>query len=184
MIYRLSIAIAFILATVVGVAAQANIRQVDLKNFTHSLSCGDTDPVSRVRVRNGEFSGAKNGLDVYLKITDVVYGDIDRDGKDEAVVLYSCGSGASYVYIWGLVYSIEHKKPVLITTLAGGNKGDGGFYDLSVKRNLLIVQRYQLGTAGSPCCPETIETIKYKLLRRKLRQAGRASYRKIVSESR
>ncbi len=173
MVGKLTFLLILLLLVAAGVTAQSNIRNVDFKNFTHKLSCGSADAVSRVRVREGEFRGDKRGIAVYLQIYKVTYGDINLDGKDEAVVLYSCGSGASYVYIWGLVYGVKNGKPVLLTRLAGGNKSDGGFFDVSIKRNILIVQRYQVGVAGSPCCAETIETARYRLRGKKLRQVGR-----------
>ena len=106
--------------------AQADVRKVDFKNFTYKLSCGSADKVSPVTVKNGEFSGIKDSIadgdvKVYLKITDVVFGDINGDRKDEAIVLYSCGSGASYVYIWGLIFTVKNNKPVLLTEIEGGN---------------------------------------------------------------
>lgn len=164
--------------------AQTDIHKLDFKNFTYKLSCGGADKVSPVTVKNGEYSGIKDSIDVgdfnvYLKITDVIYGDINGDRKDEAIVLYSCGSGASYVYIWGLIFGVKNNKPFLLAELEGGNKGDGGFHAVKIAKNLLVVERYQLPTAGSPCCPAFIETTKYKLKGAKLVQVGKQTSRKI-----
>ena len=167
--------------------AQTDIRKVDFKNFTYNLNCGSADKVSPVTVRNGEFSGIKDSFEVrdvkvYLKITDVLFGDINGDRKDEAIVLYSCGSGASYVYIWGLIFTVKNNKPVLLTEIEGGNKGDGGFHDVRIEKNLLVVERYQLPPAsGSACCPAFIETTKYKLKGAKLLRVGKQTSRKIPS---
>jgi hypothetical protein len=167
----------------VAVSAQSDIRRIDFKNFTYKVSCGGADKVSAIAVRGGEYSGVKDSLNVkvYLKITDVIFGDINNDRKDEAVVLYSCGSGASYVYIRGLVFTIKNNKPILLTELEGGNKGDGGFHTVKISNNLLVVERYQLAAAGSPCCPAFIETAKYKLKSAKLVQTGRRRWRKLPS---
>ncbi len=165
--------------------AQVDVRKVDFKNFTYKLSCGSADKVSPVTVKNGEYSDDKDSIGdrVYLKITDVIFGDINGDRKDEAIVLYSCGSGASYVYIWGLIFTVQNNKPVLLTEIEGGNKGDGGFHDVKIAKNLLIVERYQLPTAGSPCCPAFIETTKYKLKGKRLIQVGKQTSRKMPSTS-
>lgn len=159
---------------------QSTIRKVDFKNFTYKLSCGTADVASRVTVRNGEYSGDKRGVDVYLTIYDVKFGDLNGDSREEAVVLYSCGSGASYVYFRGLVFTVRNRRPVLLTELEGGNKGDGGFHDVAFTKRALVVQRYQLATAGSPCCPEFIETTKYKLNGKKLVRLGKPKLRKIL----
>ena len=161
--------------------AQSDIRRFDFKNFTYNLSCGSADKKSAVTVKDAEYYGIKDSLngEVYLKITDVIFGDINGDQKDEAVVLYSCGSGASYVYIWGLIFTMEKNKLILLTELEGGNKGDGGFHKVKISKSLLVVERYQLPNAGSPCCPAFIETVKYKLKSTKLVQIGKGNLRKL-----
>ena len=170
-----------ILCFVVSTEAQRDIRKVDFKNFTYKLRCGSADKISPVPVKNGEYSGDKNSIGdkVHLKLTRVFFGDINGDRKDEAVVLYYCGSGASYVYISGLIFGLENGKPTLLAEIEGGNKGDGGFYGVRIVKNLLVVERYQLAAAGSPCCPQFIETTRYKLVRRKLVPVGKQTLRKI-----
>ena len=99
--------------------SKENTRQIDFKNFTYRLSCGSADKETAVTVTNGEYSGLKGSIRdrVNLKITDVMFGDITGDSKDEAVVLYSCGSGASYVYIGGLIFTINKNKPALLAQI-------------------------------------------------------------------
>ena len=169
-----------LLATAMTALAQSNIRKVDFKNLEYKLSCGTADRASKIQVTNGEYRGPKGGLDVYLKVYEIRYGDLDNDEEEEAVILYSCGSGASYVYFRGLIYSIRRGRPVLITELEGGNKGDGGFYEVQIRNHQLVVERYQLRqAAGSPCCPESIEKVAYKLKDKKLIRVGRAFVRKL-----
>lgn len=167
------------LVVTTSVVAQSGIRKVDFKNFDYRLSCGTADRVSRVSVRNGVYSGAKRGIEVYLKVYEVNYGDMDADGREEAVVSYSCGSGASYVYFRAFVFGMNGNRPALLAVVEGGNKGDGGFHDILVQRGRLIVERYQLDVAGSPCCPSFIERSKYRLNGKILVQVGRTSVRKI-----
>ncbi len=175
----LLLALTILLGSTILVQAQANIHKIDFKNFTYRLSCGDADEVSSVTVKRAEYSGDKDGLDIFLRIYKIIYGDIDSNGKNEAIVLYSCGSGASYAYFRGLIFTIKNKKPVLLTEIEGGNKGDGGFHNVRVVNGLLVVERYQLSTAGSPCCPATIETAKFKLKKTRLVQVGKTASRNI-----
>lgn len=174
-----------LLAAPLSALAQTDIRDVDFKNFRFKLSCGSADSVSLLKVTDGKYRGTKSSLKdvVSLQINEVKYGDLNNDGKEEAVVLYSCGSGASYVYFRGLIFSIRNKKPRLIAEVEGGNKGDGGFYEVSIFKNRLIVQRYQVGTGGSACCPAFIETTKYRLRGRKLYELGKGTLRKIPSDA-
>ena len=168
---------------IISAKAQTAIQKVDFRNFTYELSCGDADEISPLTVKNGEYRGKKESIadKVYLKIYDVKFGDLNNDEKDEVIVLYACSSGASYVYFRGLIFTMKNHKPILLTELKGGNKGDGGFHDVKIVRNQLFVERYQLPTAGSPCCPAFIETAKYKLKDKKLIQVGRKTSRKIPS---
>jgi len=164
--------------------AQTDVHKIDFKNFTYRLSCGDADTASSVTVRNGEYSGVKNSIPggndtVYLKITEVLFGDINGDGKDEAIVLYMCGSGASYAYFQGLIFSVKNNRPRLLTEITGGNKGDGGFEKVYINKGLLIVRRYQLPPASSACCPAFIETTKYKLKGKSLVRIGKTRVEKI-----
>jgi hypothetical protein len=167
--------------------AQSTIRKVDFKNFTYNLSCGSADKKSSLTVKSGEFRGNKKsigtGETVYLKIYEVKFGDFDGDKKEEAVVLYSCSSGASYVYFRGLVFKMKNRKPTFLTDIEGGNKGDGGFHEVRIAKNQLIVERYQLPQAGSPCCPAFIETTRYNLKGNRLVPIGRKSVRKISFSS-
>lgn len=166
------------LLTAFGTSAwsQTNIRKVDFNNFKYRLSCGSADKVSTVVVKNGEYTGGKGSIDpVYLQITDVFFGDLNGDRREEAVVLYSCGSGASYVYIWGLAFTQKRNKPLQITDIEGGNKTDGGFHDVKIVKGRLIVERYELGVAGIG--PVAIVRTRYTIKGKRLKQIGRQTTR-------
>ncbi len=172
----------------VPATAQSSVQEVDFKNFTYNLSCGSADKSSFLTVKNGLFDGLKNSfevgeVEVHLKIYEIKFQDLDGDNKDEAVVLYACGSGASYVYFRGLIFKMKNQKPTLLTEIEGGNKGDGGFHKIHFSGSQLIVERYQLPPAGSACCPKFIETAKYKLIDDKLVQIGKNRLRKISASN-
>jgi hypothetical protein len=153
---------------------QSSIRSVNFKNFTYKLRCGDDPKTSSVRAKKGSFSSEISGNESYLSIAGVRYGDLNGDGREEAAVTFSCGSGASYVYFGGLVFQIQNRKPALLAEIEGGNKGMGGIVDVQIRNRFLVVKRYRLGSAGSPCCPDSIETTKYRVYRKRLNKQGRS----------
>lgn len=159
--------------------AQTDIRKIDFKNFTYNLSCSPNDKSSIVKIENGKFIGDKNGEKTFINIIDVKFGDLNFDRKNDAVVKYGCGSGASGYFTRGLLFTIKNKKLTVLSLIEGGDKGDGGISKMKIVKNLLVVKRYELPTAGSPCCPAFIETTKYKLKRKKLVRVGKQTLRKI-----
>jgi hypothetical protein len=160
-------------------AQSQSIRNIDFKNRTYNLLCGDVDRHTSVHIRDGEFHGKKLGIDTSINLYEVVYGDLTRDGKEEAVILYGCGSGASYAYFRALLFTMKHRGASLVAEIAGGNKGDGGFESVTIRRNMLIVNRYQVAQAGSACCPILIESSKYRLRNGRLSHVVKPTIRKI-----
>jgi hypothetical protein len=168
---------------VISTQAQVDIRKIDFKNFTYNISCSPNDKMSTIKVRDGEFRGDKNGIDTFINITDIKFGDINSDRIDEAVIKYGCGSGASGYYTRGLLFAIKNKKPIVLALIEGGDKGFGGIKEMRIEGELLVVERYELPTVGSPCCPAFIETTKYRFRSKKLVRVGKVISRKIRPSS-
>lgn len=163
--------------------AQNDIHKVDFKNFTYSnLSCSPNDKTSAITIKDGEFRGNKNGINTFVNITNVKYGDINSDKTDEAIVVYGCGSGASGYYSRALLFTIKNNKPFVLAVIEGGDKGNGGIKEVNIVNNLLVIDRFQLSSgSGSACCPAFIETTKYKLKEKDLIRFGRKTSKKISS---
>ena len=158
-------------------AQSSNIRRIDFKNRTYSLLCGDADRHSRVRVRGGHFQGKKLGIETFVNVYEIVYGDVNDDRRDEAIALYMCGSGASYAYFRGLLFGMKGSKPVLLAEIEGGNKSDGGFESVNIRKKRIIVNRYQVGTAGIGW--QFTATSTYRWRRGRLQLIGQPKLRKI-----
>ena len=47
-------------------------------------------------------------------------------------------------------------EPVLIGSIPGGDRGDGGLANVSVEGNALIVDRNRLGEEDGACCPSKL----------------------------
>src|SRR5687767_1632081 len=99
-----------ILCFVACAQAQANIRDVDFKNFTYTPFCaGDPDEKPKpVTVKNGEYSSEKQEEGYvdrfYFNVFDVTYGDLNADRVDEAVVLTVCNTGGTGQFSEGFVF--------------------------------------------------------------------------------
>jgi hypothetical protein len=147
--------------------AENNIRKVDFENFTYSAFCAGEGPFE-VTVSAGEFLKKEevNGtVENYLRfqVKSVNYGDLNNDGKEEAVVITVCNTGGTGQFSEGYIFSLENKKPVLKGRIAGGDRADGGLVSAKIEEQTLIVESYEEGMGGALCCPEFIVTNKFHL---------------------
>ena len=150
----------------VMVFGQDDIRRVDFKNFAYEPFCAGEEK-QKVTVKDGEFSEEKQ-MDgyvdrFYFKVFDVAYGDLNGDGKDEAVILTVCNTGGTGNFSEGFVYSIKARKPSMIARIPGGDRAYGGLRAASVVAGMLVVESNDVGEQGGACCPEFVITTKYKL---------------------
>lgn len=129
-----------------------DIKQVDFRNFAYRADTACFDESRTINTQNGEykeFGERANKLKFYLKINNVVYGDLTGDGSDEAIVQVSCDAG-SYINE-ALIYTLRDNQPMLLTVLDAGHRALGGIISLEVKNSLLLVKRYASATdAATP----------------------------------
>jgi hypothetical protein len=92
----------------------------------------------------------------YPLVDNVVYGDLDGDGVDEAVIPLFSGGTAGVIGF--MVYRQAESRPRLVTSQAG--------YKLNVRirdRQLIVDQPYYFG--GDPnCCPTALVRTPYRLV--------------------
>ena len=97
-----------------------DIKQIDFYNFTYSTPITKQFEWNKeVRVINGDFEEKHaEGQDGFYFGVKVLFEDINNDGKDEAVIIASCGR---LLWNWGaseiLVYGLNNGKPILLTSL-------------------------------------------------------------------
>lgn len=165
------------------------IRKVDFKNFTYQPAClGVDDKAENVTVKNGEFSEEKK-IDeftehYYFNVFSVVYGDVNGDGSEDAVVLTVCNTGGTGNFTEGFVYEMKNGKPTLLTVIPGGDRAYGGLREARVEDGVLIIESNDPGETGGACCPEYIVTTKYKVKGDKLEQIGAETKREIYPAKR
>lgn len=97
-----------------------DIRAVDLANSAWLYSFGGFDLPVEVKLVNGEASSDGDGVPITYSLGDVVYGDVDGDGDDDAVArinrAQSMGSeGLWYVWLAEGPDALQMKYPVAQT---------------------------------------------------------------------
>ena len=178
----------FLLVFGFGVAssfAQSNaqaIRKVDFRNFSYN-TCFDEGKKS-TRITKGKYQREiKDGdikYSVYFEVRAVIYGDLDGDGQEEAVVDTLCNGGGTGQFTNGLVYHLQNGKPVLIGSIGVGDRADGGLHEVKIVNGLLKVSSYG-GNSGA-CCPDYIETSTHRLTSKGLVEIGKPVQSDYVSK--
>ncbi len=98
----------------------SDIKKIDFMNYTYSTSITKQFGWNKaVKVKNGEFSNRKSeGEDSFYFGVKVLYGDINHDLIDEAIIIESCGMDS---YDWSsteiLIYALKNGKPMILSKL-------------------------------------------------------------------
>ncbi len=182
----------FLLCTLIfltaSVLAQADIREVDFKNFTYQPDyCGGEDRKT-ITVKDGEFFEEKmvEGFPdrMFFSVFGLTYGDLDGDKKDEAVILSVCNTGGTGNFTEAYIYKMQNGTPKRVMLLSGGDRAHGGLRKARVENGLLIVESNDAGELGGACCPEFIVTNTYKFDGKKLKEIGKATKRELYPATR
>jgi hypothetical protein len=175
---KLIFALMLMLSSAAGMAAQSDLHAVDFKNFTYMPYCA-AEETEKVTVKNGEFSREtpmEGYIDrFYFTVSGVSFGDLNGDGKDEAIVLTSCNTGGTGNFSEGFIYTTKAGKPFLAARIPGGDRAYGGLRAARVENGLLVVESNDVGEMGGACCPEYRVTTRYKLAGGKIVQQGAAT---------
>lgn len=171
-----------VLGVVNAVLAQSDgdIHRVNFQDFIYRPSCAhlaSEDVEAQIRTRNGKYEVYNDKEQIGFTIRTPAYGDLTNDGVDEAVILSSCNTGGSGQFSEGFIYTIRGEKPLLLARIPGGDRADGGLHDLTVERGLLVVERYARKDTSGLCCPDFVDTTRYRWDGRKLVQAGKTTRR-------
>lgn len=151
----------------------SGIRDVDFLNFTYQSSvCSEDLEISKtIKVSKGKFQKD----DSYYNIIDnkIIYGDVNGDGNEDAVVQIICGSNAGSLKSFEVhAFTNKDGKADLPARLDGGamekdykkSNPDGflialGDNDVKIEKNHLIVE---VLADGSNASPENVATFDYK----------------------
>lgn len=149
------LAIALLLVATSASPAEADIHQTDWRAVTYPH-------VRRAPVDDDDMTAG-------YEIRDVVYGDLDRDGNDEAaveVVQLTRGSAQiSYVFVYALRDALT-----LLGELRGGDRAEGGLEVESIAGGFLYVRRAIRRADDALCCPSAARRERYRWRRTRLRE--------------
>jgi hypothetical protein len=153
----------------------SGIRSVDFLNYSYqgSVCSEDAGLPGTVKVRNGKFKDRdSNFFDISKK--EIVYGDVNGDGSEEAVVLIRCGSAAGTLRAFEVhAYSFQNGQAKLLARLdSTGVESDyqksypdgivfyAGEHGPKIVNGHVIVEAL---TDGSFAGPENVATFDYQL---------------------
>lgn len=153
--------------------AQSDIRKIDFRNYSYNTCFSEDKKTTRItkgkyerEIKEGDYK-----YTVYFEVRDVIYGDLDGDGKEEAVVSTMCSGGGTGRFTEALIFRSKNGKEELIGSTGMGDRADGGLHDIKFVNGQLKVEQYG-GNAGA-CCPEYIVTHTYKLTGKGLVEIGK-----------
>lgn len=184
-IFSLFLALACCLSGAALVSAQDEISRVDFKNFTYEPFCAGEKP-EKISVKDGKFEKETKISDeltehFYFNVDAPVYGDLNGDGKDEAIILSVCNTGGTGNFSEGFIYNIKNGKPFLLTRIEGGDRAMGGLRGARIENKLLIIESNE-GSAA--CCAEYVVTNQYRLSGAKLTATGKETKRELYPATR
>jgi hypothetical protein len=174
-----------------AVFSQNGIRDVDFRNFTYQPYCaGPGEETRNITIKNGQFyeeTKTEDGFTnrFYFNAFEIIYGDVDGNNSDEAIVLTLCNTGGTGNFTEGFIYGMKDGQPALLARIEGGDRAYGGLRDVSVENGKIIkVERSAPGESGATCCPEKIETTIYRFENNALVQIGEKTQKEIYPAER
>lgn len=163
----------------------SSIRAVDFKNFTYLAKPIYANGDKTFTLQNGTYAGRHDqvfgGFDL-VSLDKVSYGDVTRDGVEEAFVVLSESTKGTAVPRYVYIYTLEKGKPKLIWTLDPGDRGDGGLRQVYAEGGDLVVELYGRDTVigqnlmdrdeAGACCPKSFTRTFYQWKGNHFQQKG------------
>jgi hypothetical protein len=167
--------------------AQANIRQVDFKNFTYPLSGHllghgslewlnapthaenvNTKPIHLVdgsdltKVSSFMMDGKEYAQYEGFTLESVQFADVTGDGKEEAIVVLRYLTGGTQTTNYVYIYAVDRQKPKLLAYCHTGDRSDFGLYGVYGKGGLLVFELLDPKRASAECCSSGVVVSHFK----------------------
>lgn len=148
-------------------AGAGSIRSIDWQNRTYASEEGT------YTVKDGtfEFAYDENGNPVppdseptgdgYIErgsfgVAAPIFGDLDGDGAEEAVILSFFDGGGTGKFTGIEVYTMRAGREQVLGIIPGGDRGDGGIDDVRLDGAVVLVDRLMSVEGDGACCPSKI----------------------------
>jgi len=136
-------------------AAYESIRDVDFMNgftFVSDLDFGAPE----VTVEAGEYSNGEFGDPDYFwfGVNQVDFGDLDGDGREEAIVSTSWNGGGSGYFDSVRAFRLVDGVVQTAGRVPFGDRADGGIFDLRIEDGATSV--WAFSTTLGACCPNQV----------------------------
>ena len=122
-----------------------SIRAVDFQNYTYeSQSGGYSDPRESITVTNGAYERPRSadGHDQgYFRARAPMYGDLNGDGVEDAIVVTLENGGGRGIFDAAHVFTMRNGQVAKIAEVPGGDRGFGGFRNVTLEPGGLKVER-------------------------------------------
>jgi hypothetical protein len=154
--------------------APSNDRPAAVHNFPWLDATYDLGDGLKTTFVAGEHAerDADGVCNVCLRIRALTFGDVDGDGRDDALLVVSGNVGGAGTSISGYVFSLERGEPVLRAALEGGDRGEGGIESMTFKNGVVVVRRFDLAATDASCCPSLVEIQNWRWSGRGLEKVG------------
>lgn len=182
---RLLLAIAFSAAAFLPAnpsTAQADIRQVDFKNFSYPWSGSlrsepgwlDMSRERLVRLTNGRrLRDSGNGMTLEgLTLEEVQYADVTGDGQTGAVVVLRYETGGTMFFYYVYIYSFAAAQPKLLACFHSGERADSGLYRVYGQEGKLVIELFDPRKQSGDCCSTGFVRTRYAWRNGKFLAAG------------
>ena len=153
-----------------------SVRDVDFLNRAYAETMC-TEEGKTITVKAGVYERTEEDDRAYFRVLEVIYGDLTGDGAEEAVVVTICNTGGTGQFSDGFVYTVRSGALVLLATLGVGDRADGGIHDVAIDGGTLTVHRYGTGPEGGACCPQVVESSRFRWNGKELVESGRSEMR-------
>lgn len=139
-------------AAIAAPVPDPGIRGIDWMNRTYVQ--GD----ARYTVVGGQIeTELPDDLHGFFSVTPPVFGDLTGDGADEAVIITLEHLGGTGMFTSVDVYGLVGGTEVVIGTIPGGDRGDGGIADVQIDGAAVTVDRYLSVEGDGTCCPSQLQ---------------------------
>jgi hypothetical protein len=104
----------------------------------------------------------------------VIYGDVTRDGAEEALVVVSFVTGGSAIPQCVYDFSVDGGRAHLLWSVLTGDRADGGLKAAEAESGDLVLETYAPEGSRCDCCPVAYRRERYCYSRGQFKRVTRS----------